>query len=84
MTTLDTLLQRMQHDLDELRHRNTRWPSVFPQTRRVVEQHLGQWCHLAEEFLTDADLMTLKDQLGLETRQWTAYKWTFLHTAAAY
>lgn len=84
MNTLDTLQTRMQRELDELHHRSKRWPRVFSERRQVVEQHLGQWCYLAEEFLTEADLMTLKELLGLDNRQWSAYKWTFLHTAAAY
>lgn len=84
MSTLETLQQRMQYDLDRLHRNATLWPPTFPQRRQVVEQHLGRSCHLAEEYLSDADLITLKDLLGLDKRTWSAYKWTFLHTAAAY
>lgn len=84
MSILDTLQTSMKHDLDMLSHGHTRWVPIFPQTRRVVEQQVGQWCYLAEELLTAADLVALKHLLKLNERQWYEYKWTFLHTAAAY
>lgn len=84
MTTLDLLRRQMQRDLDVATQSHGQWTPVFPHMRCVREQKVGQWCYLAEEFLTVADLVKLKDLLGLDTRQWSAYKWTFLHTAAAY
>ena len=84
MNILDTLRARMQHNLDMLSPGHTGWSRIFPQTRRVMNQQMGQWCYLAEELLTAADLVTLKHLLNLDECQWHAYKWTFVHTAAAY
>jgi hypothetical protein len=40
----------------------------------VKEEHLGRCCYLAEEFLSTAELCALKKEIGLDERQWRAYK----------
>ena len=84
MTPFDALHTLLLHDLHELHQIQQRRWLVLPITRAVKEQRLGQCCYLAEEFLSPADLRTLKHDVGLDEQQWRAYKWTFLHTAPAY
>jgi hypothetical protein len=40
----------------------------------LKEQELGQHCCQAGESLDDADLLRLKETLGLDAQQWYAYK----------
>jgi hypothetical protein len=74
MNTFDTLQALFSHDLSELQQFRKRGWRVLPMTRVVKEEHLGRCCYLAEEFLNSADLRTLKQQVGLDERQWQAYK----------
>ena len=75
MNTFDTLQALFSHDLSELQQfRKRGWWRVLSMTRVVKEEHLGRCCYLAEEFLDSADLRTLKQQVGLDERQWSAYK----------
>lgn len=74
MNTFDTLQALFLHDLQELQQLRKRGWRVLPTTRVVKEEHLGRCCYLAEEFLSSADLCTLKHQVGLDEQQWHAYK----------
>ena len=74
MTTFETLQTLFLQDLQELRQLQKRGWLVLPMTRMVKEEHLGRCCFLAEEFLTPTDLRTLKQKVGLDERQWRAYK----------
>jgi hypothetical protein len=72
--TFDALQSLFLHDLDELRQLQKHWWFTWSMTRVVKEEHLGRCCYLAEEFLSEADLCTLKQKLGLDERQWHDYK----------
>ena len=61
-------------DLRELHRLRQRGWFVLPIARTVKEEHLGRCCYLAEEFLAPADLCALKQEVGLDERQWRAYK----------
>jgi hypothetical protein len=74
MRTFETLQTLLSHDLLELRQLEKRGWFVWPMTRVVTEEHLGRCCYLAEEFLNPSELRTLKRKLGLDERQWRAYK----------
>ncbi len=74
MSTFDKLQTMLSHDLLELRQLQKRGWFAWPMTRVVMEEHLGRCCYLAEEFLDPADLCKLKRKLGLDERQWRAYK----------
>lgn len=84
MTPFDALYTLLLHDLRELHQIQQRRWLVLPMTRVVKEQHLGQYCYLAEEFLSPADLRALKHEVGLDEQRWHTYKWIFLHTAPAF
>jgi hypothetical protein len=74
MDTFEMLHALFSHDLSELRQRRKRSWHMLPTTRTVKEEHLGRCCYLAEEFLTSAELRALKHKLGLNEREWCAYK----------
>ena len=74
MNTFDTLQALFSHDLSELQQFRKRGWRVLPMTRAVKEEHLGRCCYLAEEFLSTAELCALKKEIGLDERQWRAYK----------
>ncbi len=74
MDTFDTLQALFSHDLSELHQLRKRGWSILPTTRTVKEEHLGRYCYLAEEFLSSADLCALKHKIGLDEREWLAYK----------
>lgn len=74
MNTFNTLQNLFVQDLRELHQLQKRGWFVLPMTRIVKEEHLGRCCYLAEEFLSSADLSALKRELGLDERQWRAYK----------
>jgi hypothetical protein len=74
MNAFETLQTLFLHDLSELQQIQKRGWFMLPMTRVVKEEHLGRCCYLAEEFLTPADLGVLKQKLGLDERQWQAYK----------
>ena len=74
MNTFVTLQTLFLHDLQELHQLRKRGWRILPMTRVVKEEHLGRCCYLAEEFLNSADLHILKQQVGLDERQWRAYK----------
>ena len=59
------------HDVQEIQKRGWR---VLPMTRMVKEEQLGRCCYLAEEFLSPAELIALKEEAKLNERQWRAYK----------
>ena len=74
MNTFDRLQTLFLDDLRELHQIRKRGWLVLPMTRAVKEEHLGRCCYLAEEFLSPADLDALKHKVGLDERQWRAYK----------
>ncbi len=74
METFDTLQTLFSHDLSELHQLRKRGWHILPTTRSVKEEHLGRCCYLAEEFLSSADLRALKRKVGLDEREWQAYK----------
>ena len=74
MSTLETLQTSFLQDLQELRQLQKRGWRVLPMTRLVKEEHLGRCCFIAEEFLTSTELKTLKNRVGLDEKQWRAYK----------
>ena len=74
MNTFDTLQTLFLHDLRELHQLRKRGWRILPMTRVVKEEHLGRCCYLAEEFLSTAELCALKKEIGLDERQWRAYK----------
>ena len=74
MNTFDALQKLFLRDLHELQEIGKRGWFVLPMTRTVKEEHLGRCCYLAEEFLDTNELYTLKHKLGLDERQWHAYK----------
>ena len=74
MNTFDCLEALFLHDLQELHQLRKRGWRILPMTRVVKEEHLGRCCYLAEEFLSTAELCALKKEIGLDERQWRAYK----------
>lgn len=74
MNAFNTLQNLFTQDLQELRQLQKRGWFVLPMTRIVKEEHLGRCCYLAEEFLGPADLSALKREVGLDEKQWRAYK----------
>lgn len=74
MSTFETLQQLFLHDLGELQQLRKRGWLALPMARTVKEEHLGRCCYLAEEFLSAADLRTLKHKIGIDEQQWHAYK----------
>lgn len=74
MDTFDTLQALLSRDLHELQQIQKRGWRVLPTTRMVKEEHLGRCCYLAEEFLSTTELCALKKEIGLDERQWRAYK----------
>ena len=74
MKAFDALHTLFVQDLRELHEISKRGWFVMPMTRVVKEEHLGRCCYLAEEFLTPDDLCLLKREVGLDERQWRAYK----------
>ncbi len=74
MNTFTMLQTLFVSDLRELQRLQRRRWFVFSTARAIKEEHLGRCCYLAEEFLATADLCTLKQELGLNDRQWRAYK----------
>jgi hypothetical protein len=74
MNTFDTLHALLTHDIRELQQIQKRGWRVLPMTRTVKEEHLGRCCYLAEEFLSTNELCALKREVGLDERQWHAYK----------
>ena len=74
MSTFDALQRLFLHDLREIHKIQKRWWFLLSTTRSVKEEHLGRCCYLAEEFLNPVDLNALKHEVGLDERQWHAYK----------
>jgi hypothetical protein len=74
MNTFDNLQNLFLEDLRELHELQKRGWRVLPMTRVVKEEHLGRCCYLAEEFLSSEDLIDLKQELGLDEKQWRVYK----------
>src|SRR5579875_2247485 len=74
MSTLDTFQALFSRDLHELRQLHKHWWSILSLSRVVKAEHLGRCCYLAEELLSPADLRTLKQEVGLDERQWRTYK----------
>lgn len=74
MNAFDALQMLFVADLCELQRLRKRGWFVLPITRAVKEEHLGRCCYLAEELLPTADLCILKQKVGLDERQWRAYK----------
>lgn len=74
MNTFETLETLFSQDLRELQQLRKRGWLTLPMTRIVKEEHLGRCCYLAEEFLSAADLSTLKRVVGLDEQQWHSYK----------
>ncbi len=74
MSTFTMLQTLFVSDLHELHRLQKRGWLVFPMARVVKEEHLGRCCYLAEEFLATSDLSDLKHALGINDRQWRAYK----------
>ncbi|MDQ2907041.1 MAG: hypothetical protein M3Y81_26315 [Chloroflexota bacterium] len=74
METFDTLQTLFSHDLSKLHQLRRRGWHILPTTRSLKEEHLGRCCYLAEEFLSSADLRSLKQQVGLDEQEWQAYK----------
>ena len=72
--TLEKLQELFLHDMQELSQLHRRRWHLWPMARIVKEEHLGRCCYLAEEFLTPSDLHMLKQQIGLDERQWRFYK----------
>ena len=73
MNTFETFKRRMLSELLELERLNGLWPSTT-EKRRVKEREIGRQCYLAEETLDSLELSALKDLLGVNDRQWRAYK----------
>jgi hypothetical protein len=69
--TVQVLFLHALHDVQEIKRRGWR---VLPMTRMVKEEQLGRCCYLAEEFLSPAELSSLKEEAKLDERQWRAYK----------
>lgn len=74
MSTFDTLQSLFLRDLSDLQQLRKRGLLVLPMSRVVKEEHLGRCCYLAEEFLSRDELHALKCRIGLDERQWHAYK----------
>ncbi len=74
MTTFEALQTLFVQDLSELQKIQKRWWSMLSTTRVVKEEHLGRCCYLAEEFLAPTDLYALKQNVGIDERQWRVYK----------
>jgi len=74
MNAFDTLQTLFSQDLSELHQLRKRGWHILPTTRTVKEEHLGRCCYLAEEFLTATELGVLKQKLGLDKREWDAFK----------
>ncbi len=69
----DTWQAILSKDLLELRQLQAR--DAYTRTRRSLkEQELGQHCCQAGESLDDADLLRLKEALGLADQQWRSYR----------
>jgi hypothetical protein len=66
--SVQTLFLQVLCDVHDFRKRG------FPLRRMLKEQELGRCCYLAEEFLSPAQLRTLKDEARLDDQQWQAYK----------
>jgi hypothetical protein len=50
------------------------WNSSSRMRRSLKEQEIGQHCCQAGESLSDPELALLKKMLGLDEKQWRAYK----------
>ena len=74
MDTFDALQALLSQDLHELHQIHKRGWRILPTTRMAKEEHLGRCCYLAEEFLSTTELCALKKEIGLDERQWRAYK----------
>ena len=73
MYTLDEWKALFLNDLLELK--NLEGQDTNTRIRRSMkEQEIGQHCCQAGESLSDADLTSLKEALGLDEQQWHAYK----------
>jgi hypothetical protein len=74
MNTFTSLQALFLDDLRTLQQLQKRWWLSLSMTRTVKEEHLGRCCYLAEELLSPSDLAALKHELGLNEKQWRAYK----------
>jgi hypothetical protein len=74
MNTFDTLQTLFTQDLRELHQIRKRGWFTLPMSRLIKEENIGRCCYLAEEFLSPAELCTLKQEIGLDELQWRAYK----------
>ena len=74
MNTFESLQTLFSQDLCELRRLRKRMWFVVSMSRVVKEEHVGRCCYLAEEFLSAQELITLKQELGLDESSWLSYK----------
>jgi hypothetical protein len=73
MRTLDQWKATLSKDLFELRQLTGQDESTRMR-RSMKEQEIGQHCCEAGESLTDHELASLKQALGLDEDQWRAYQ----------
>ncbi len=73
MYTLDEWKAVLAKDFRELKQLEGQDASTRMR-RSLKEQEIGQHCCQAGERLGDPDLALLKEALGLDERQWHAYK----------
>jgi hypothetical protein len=73
MQTLNEWETVLAKDFLELQHLEGQDASTRIR-RSMKEQEIGQHCCQAGESLSDADLTSLKEALGLGEQQWHAYK----------
>jgi hypothetical protein len=73
MQTLNEWETVLVKDFLELKHLGGQ-DAVARMRRSMKEQEIGQHCCQAGESLSDADLTSLKEALGLNEQQWHAYK----------
>ncbi len=71
--TLDEWKTVLAKDLLELHHLEGQ-DAATRMRRSMKEQEIGQHCCQAGESLSDADLTSLKEALGLDEQQWHAYQ----------
>jgi hypothetical protein len=73
-TTFESVQMLFLQSLREVQDVRKRGWRVLPLTRIAKEKQLGRCCYLAEEFLSPLQLRSLKDEAGLDDRQWRTYK----------
>jgi len=73
MQTLNEWETVLAKDFLELKHLEGQ-DAAARMRRSMKEQEIGQHCCQAGESLSDVDLTSLKEALGLDEQQWHAYK----------